>query len=382
MHKRLLCFNLVTSASLALLVVLCIVRVASEKQRLGVSRSSGQGDAAICWGLEIQSGEIDLLRYRIDRVYAATGVTKQIYGDSAGGLLFVQGDSRLIDRLSIGMKLPDLTQHGFHSIHATTRIAFPDPQDDIYTGWTWHGNWGWLAIPLLVLPSTRILFSLRYRQRLATVRSQVFDFLLLMSVTLLVGIFAVECRGLYVVDTWGISTSRNSRGPVPNWRVGQLHVYRLTTSPGYITFYFLNNLHGDNSETLPLSGDFGGSSGDHNFDLDTLKQGSPHHHGLGILSRYSGGWSDGAVFDGEGKKLGTIHRFDEEFILAVPMWMVVLTALILPYRRMVPVFLKRRAARWIAQGKCGQCGYDLRATPNHCPECGEAVVRPAVSVSE
>lgn len=53
----------------------------------------------------------------------------------------------------------------------------------------------------------------------------------------------------------------------------------------------------------------------------------------------------------------------------VSLLLLVATVILLAMRRKLPTVLEERRAR----GSCLRCGYDLRATPNHCPECGAAV---------
>jgi hypothetical protein len=56
--------------------------------------------------------------------------------------------------------------------------------------------------------------------------------------------------------------------------------------------------------------------------------------------------------------------------LLIPYWMLTAVTLVLPVTTMV------QWARWRARrcrrsrGLCAACGYDLRATPGRCPECG------------
>src|SRR5262249_26533290 len=61
------------------------------------------------------------------------------------------------------------------------------------------------------------------------------------------------------------------------------------------------------------------------------------------------------------------YTIEHHGVLAFPAWAVALPPLIFG-----GVIVRRR---WIerrrrAQGRCARCGYDLRATPERCPECG------------
>jgi hypothetical protein len=54
-------------------------------------------------------------------------------------------------------------------------------------------------------------------------------------------------------------------------------------------------------------------------------------------------------------------------IFAIPYWAIALCATVLPAWWSLR---NHRAARPARGGRCAKCGYDLRATPDRCPECG------------
>jgi hypothetical protein len=64
---------------------------------------------------------------------------------------------------------------------------------------------------------------------------------------------------------------------------------------------------------------------------------------------------------------------DKFAALDVPDWAVI-AALAFPSVRGLYLKIKRQRLR--NSGRCGQCGYDLRATPDICPECGASAQRP------
>jgi len=65
-------------------------------------------------------------------------------------------------------------------------------------------------------------------------------------------------------------------------------------------------------------------------------------------------------------------------VVIVPWYAVILATAALPLLRLRRVWIRRRGA---AAGRCVSCGYDLRATPDRCPECGTSTAGAALSAA-
>jgi hypothetical protein len=64
------------------------------------------------------------------------------------------------------------------------------------------------------------------------------------------------------------------------------------------------------------------------------------------------------------------QRIVEGSALIVPEWLVLGLSSILPLLLVRRKLLARRRRKRLSKGCCARCGYDLRATPQRCPECG------------
>lgn len=75
------------------------------------------------------------------------------------------------------------------------------------------------------------------------------------------------------------------------------------------------------------------------------------------------GFVVGHLLTDPNRKIG----YQEVRQIVLPFWFLLPMTLLLPG---LWYGLHRRQTRRLAAGKCAACGYDLRATPERCPECG------------
>lgn len=75
---------------------------------------------------------------------------------------------------------------------------------------------------------------------------------------------------------------------------------------------------------------------------------------------------------------GRVTPFGERTVAyAVPHWLVALV-LAIPVAWLFNAWRRRVRAERMASGQCVACGYDLRATPDRCPECGQVPQLPSI----
>ncbi len=82
--------------------------------------------------------------------------------------------------------------------------------------------------------------------------------------------------------------------------------------------------------------------------------------------------SEGLLLTGSSPESGVVRPVsgaDSSITITTPLWPAMALFAFLPTARAVRAY---RHARRRKPGYCRACGYDLRATPQRCPECGQA----------
>jgi len=90
-----------------------------------------------------------------------------------------------------------------------------------------------------------------------------------------------------------------------------------------------------------------------------------HWQTVGVSpTRYAGGWTGGGWGFGHDSHRDPEYRYR---MFVFPLWLPATLFVLFPATRLVLAVRRRRRVR---EGHCRKCGYDLRATPERCPECG------------
>jgi hypothetical protein len=152
-----------------------------------------------------------------------------------------------------------------------------------------------------------------------------------------------------------------------DWRYWEMTDAGLATRPGMLLLGRVSEWAGSAAETPP-----------------TWRRARARYNGGGTMvgaevtpSRLGFGWASGASPPSAAPRRPG-RRF---WLVSLPWWSLLLAASAPPLYRLLPTLgrLTRRARRFIrtppVTGLCDKCGYDLRATPGRCPECGTADVR-------
>jgi len=159
-------------------------------------------------------------------------------------------------------------------------------------------------------------------------RRKLFNFAAAVSLVLCVATLLLT-RGSYSIESRDVVDAENFR-----WHSGWLDLWRVKVEVGTLTLW-----------------------------RETLK-----HDGL---ADYSGPDPQLREFQHLGVRYKSSPRYSlTEIEVTIRLWLLCVLFAFLPS---MFVIRRMRSRRLVLRRRCMRCGYDLRATPERCPECGTAV---------
>lgn len=78
-------------------------------------------------------------------------------------------------------------------------------------------------------------------------------------------------------------------------------------------------------------------------------------------------------FDGRIESSKTAHAYYRVYRVVFPYWVPAALAAVIPAMSLRATLRRRTARKRVRNHQCASCGYDLRASTNRCPECGQSV---------
>ena len=187
-----------------------------------------------------------------------------------------------------------------------------------------------------------------------------------LSLLLFLGVAALAVRSYWSYDAVAVRWN-----PTPARPTSGGHFFHCMSAPGHLHVYHLGVTDADAGfwrGMLPLGGTWSHTLGGDGPAVEV----SGLHYGRRSSwpersSQFKRTGQAPCVQDG-----GTAARVVKSKVV-VPHWAVMLLASALPLARSRAALLTRRRTR---ARQCPRCGYDLRATPGRCPECGAAPTSP------
>jgi hypothetical protein len=180
--------------------------------------------------------------------------------------------------------------------------------------------------------------------------------LALLSLLLFVATGMMWVRSEHVSDEWDIAFSRLIKPQGQNSTMLGLSTFRGDVE--------IQGLRLRIPDTQALMADLGSK-----HDLMPLNGWEfSHEHppeGLDLIDRSTFWRRIGFGFRSTGA--ASEYGAESSWIIATPAWLILIVSLLMPLQRVFSFISRHRRKR---RRLCVHCGYDVRATPDRCPECG------------